>query len=95
MCLPERESGCIVRAVTRQGSTETGQAPRRHTQASDAPHRAGFLYGWLSGESLRGCLELGIVCGSISTLEVGGTVGQPTLERAREAVAGWRRLRTA
>lgn len=56
---------------------------------------AGFLYGWLGGWSLRDCLELGIVCGSISTLEVGGTVGQPTLERAREAVAGWRRLRTA
>jgi sugar/nucleoside kinase (ribokinase family) len=52
---------------------------------------AGFLLGWLSGWPLTASLDLGVVCGSISTQVVGGTVGQPTLEEAQAVLAGWQR----
>lgn len=52
---------------------------------------AGFLYGWLAAWSLREATELGVACGSLSTLHVGGTDGQPTLEQAKAAIVKWRR----
>ena len=48
---------------------------------------AGFLAGMLHGRSLRGCLELAVACGSLSTLGVGGTAAQPTLAEADAALA--------
>jgi sugar/nucleoside kinase (ribokinase family) len=50
---------------------------------------AGFLRGWLDGADLRDSLELGVVCGSLSTRAAGGVDGQPTLDEARGALAGW------
>lgn len=38
---------------------------------------AGFVYGWLKRRTLRECLELGAACGALSTLQAGGTAGQP------------------
>jgi sugar/nucleoside kinase (ribokinase family) len=52
---------------------------------------AGFLYGWLAAWSLHEATELGVVCGSLSTLHLGGTDGQPTLEHAKAAIEKWRR----
>jgi sugar/nucleoside kinase (ribokinase family) len=43
---------------------------------------AGFLYGWLKGWDFERALRLGVICGSLSTQEAGGTKGQPTLENA-------------
>ena len=43
---------------------------------------AGFLAGTLTGRSLEDSLALGCACGSLSTLGVGGTAAQPTLEQA-------------
>lgn len=43
---------------------------------------AGFLYAWLRREPLRGCLRLGVACGSLSTRQAGGTAAQPTLAEA-------------
>jgi len=51
---------------------------------------AGFLAGMLRGRSLRGCLELAVACGSLSTLGVGGTASQPTLAEANAALAAAR-----
>jgi sugar/nucleoside kinase (ribokinase family) len=48
---------------------------------------AGFLRAWLDGASLRDSLELGVVCGGLSTRAVGGVEGQPTLAEARRALA--------
>jgi sugar/nucleoside kinase (ribokinase family) len=44
---------------------------------------AGFLYGYLNGWNLEKTLRLACVCGALSTQQVGGTNGQPTLEQAR------------
>lgn len=43
---------------------------------------AGMLYGTLAGWSLTRSLQLGAVCGSLSTREAGGTAAQPTLAEA-------------
>lgn len=43
---------------------------------------AGFLYGYLHGWSLEKSLQLGCVCGGLSTQRLGGTDGQPTLDKA-------------
>jgi sugar/nucleoside kinase (ribokinase family) len=43
---------------------------------------AGFIYGYLQGWKLQRCLSLGVVCGSLSTRDHGGTTAQPSLEEA-------------
>jgi sugar/nucleoside kinase (ribokinase family) len=50
---------------------------------------AGFLHAWLGGADLRDCLELGVVCGGLSTRAAGGVDAQPTLAEARTALASW------
>lgn len=45
---------------------------------------AGFLYGYLQGWPLERSLQLGLVCGSLSTQAAGGTTAQPTLEEASQ-----------
>jgi sugar/nucleoside kinase (ribokinase family) len=47
---------------------------------------AGFLYGFLQGESLYQCLSLGCACGALSVTAVGGTPAQPTLDEARRLI---------
>lgn len=47
---------------------------------------AGFLAGFLGGEPLRRCLEIGNACGSLSTQGIGGTSTQPTMVEALEAI---------
>jgi sugar/nucleoside kinase (ribokinase family) len=44
---------------------------------------AGFLYGWLKGESVDSCLRIGNVCGGLSTEEYGGISGFPAPARLR------------
>jgi len=48
---------------------------------------AGFLRAWLDGAEIRDCLELGAVCGAMSTRAAGGVDAQPTLAEARAALA--------
>ncbi len=43
---------------------------------------AGFLSGWLNGWKLEKALQLGAVCGSLSTRAAGGTSAQPGLDEA-------------
>ena len=43
---------------------------------------AGFLYGWLKGWNLEKSLQMGVVCGSLSTRAAGGTAAQPDLAEA-------------
>lgn len=70
------ESGRVVRvpAYTVRPLDTTG--------AGDS-FNAGFLTGWLGGEPILDCLRLGAACGALSTLGLGGTARQPTLEEAR------------
>jgi sugar/nucleoside kinase (ribokinase family) len=59
----------------------------RDTTGAGDSFDAGFLYGTLAGWPLRDALELGVACGSLSCLGIGGTVAQPTLAEARAALA--------
>jgi sugar/nucleoside kinase (ribokinase family) len=43
---------------------------------------AGFLHAWLRGQPVGACLRLAGACGALSTLGLGGTAAQPTLEEA-------------
>lgn len=47
---------------------------------------AGFVYGYLQGWSLERCTQMGIVCGSLSTRDHGGTAAQPFLEEALQVI---------
>jgi sugar/nucleoside kinase (ribokinase family) len=47
---------------------------------------AGFLYGFLHGWELEKSLQMACACGSLSTLGIGGTSAQPTLEEALNAL---------
>ena len=47
---------------------------------------AGFIHGYLQGWSLKDSLQLGVVCGSLSTCAPGGVTSQPTLEEALVAI---------
>jgi len=60
------------------------------TGAGDS-FNAGFLHAWLEGAALRDCLELGAVCGALSTRAAGGVEGQPTLAEAKTALGAWAR----
>jgi len=51
------------------------------TGAGDS-FNAGFLHAWLGGRPLDQALALGAACGALSTLGLGGTGAQPTLEEA-------------
>jgi sugar/nucleoside kinase (ribokinase family) len=55
------------------------------TGAGDS-FNAGFLHRWLAGASLVDCLRLGAACGALSTLGLGGTAAQPTLEEAETLI---------
>lgn len=46
---------------------------------------AGFVYGCLHGLPLAECLELGTICGGLSTRAAGGTGSQPTLQEVQAA----------
>jgi sugar/nucleoside kinase (ribokinase family) len=51
-------------------------SPADTTGAGDS-FAAGFVHAFLGGRDLHGCLVEGNACGALSTLEVGGTAGQP------------------
>jgi len=62
--------------------------PTDTTGAGDS-FNAGFLRAWLDGGDLRESLQLGAVCGALSTRQSGGVDGQATLAEARDTLASW------
>ena len=48
---------------------------------------AGFIYGYLKNWPVDRSLELGCICGALSTRQAGGIVGQPTLREAMKYVS--------
>ncbi len=51
---------------------------------------AGFIYGWLRGQSPEECLHTAGVCGALSTRGLGGIATFPTKDELHEALAGVR-----
>ncbi len=47
---------------------------------------AGFLFAWLRGEQEQSCLRWANICGALSTRELGGVLGFPSLEQIEEAL---------
>ncbi len=89
-------AGTVVVKTAAQGSVgaQAGDlitVPALPTQVVDSTGAgdsfdAGFLAGFLGGEPLRRCLEIGNACGSLSTQGIGGTSTQPTMVEALEAI---------
>lgn len=48
---------------------------------------AGFLYGWLRGDTPGGCLRAANICGALSTESYGGIEGFPSRERFQREMA--------
>lgn len=48
---------------------------------------AGFVSFYLRGHSIAACLDAGNACGALSTLQIGGTAGQPTRQALKRFLA--------
>jgi sugar/nucleoside kinase (ribokinase family) len=55
------------------------------TGAGDS-FNAGFLFAWLRGEKEESCLQWANICGALSTRELGGIRGFPTLEELKKTL---------
>jgi sugar/nucleoside kinase (ribokinase family) len=64
--------------------------PTDTTGAGDS-FAAGFVSSYLRGLSIAECLRAGNACGALSTLQVGGTAGQPTRETLKKFLGANRR----
>jgi sugar/nucleoside kinase (ribokinase family) len=51
---------------------------------------AGFASSYLRGRSIRECLWVGNACGALSTLQAGGTAGQPTRQALKRFLGAHR-----
>ena len=67
---------------------ETPALPARVVDATGAGDSfdAGFLMAFLANESLEASLGIATACGALSTLALGGTEGQPTMDEVRAAI---------
>ena len=45
---------------------------------------AGFIFAWLRGDNPQRRLEIANICGALSTRELGGIAGFPTLKELKE-----------
>jgi sugar/nucleoside kinase (ribokinase family) len=79
-------------AIARSGA-EMAQVPAIAVEVVDTTGAgdsfdAGFVYGYLQGLPLARCLELGALCGGLSTRAAGGTTAQPSLEEIQVPLVG-------
>ncbi|HEY2976107.1 MAG TPA: carbohydrate kinase family protein [Pyrinomonadaceae bacterium] len=51
---------------------------------------AGFVSSYLRGRSVAECLRVGNACGALTTLQVGGTAGQPTRQALKRFLGAHR-----
>jgi sugar/nucleoside kinase (ribokinase family) len=80
--------GALARAANEQIRVPSIPVRVTDTVGAGDAFDAGFLYGWLNDWSLGRSLQLACACGALSTQAPGGTQGQPTLDEARQHVAG-------
>jgi sugar/nucleoside kinase (ribokinase family) len=63
--------------------------PTDTTGAGDS-FAAGFVSSYLRSRSIAECLQVGNACGALSTLQPGGTAGQPTRQALKRFLVGHR-----
>lgn len=79
-------AGALACRGTELVRAEALPVPVADTVGAGDSFDAGFVYGYLKGWSAKACLQLGAVCGSLSTRSHGGTAAQPDIEEAMEAM---------
>lgn len=92
-----KEAPCVVIKLGRDGAVaasgkERAKAPGFEVSAVDTTgagdsFAAGFVHAYVSGRDLHQCLVEGNACGALSTLQVGGTAGQPRLAQLSRFLA--------
>ena len=74
--------GAVLWADGRLVSATTATAGLVDAVGAGDSFDAGFLAGWLGGQTLEGSLRLAAACGALSLRGAGGSGWQPTLEEA-------------
>jgi ribokinase len=92
------DRGCVVALKRGSAGGEVWGPDGTHLSAPGLPVKvvdtvgagdtfnAGFLSGYLRGESSQGCLDRAVACGSLSTRGLGGTAAQPTETELRHVL---------
>jgi sugar/nucleoside kinase (ribokinase family) len=75
-------AGAVARRGDEYAEVPAYDVPVHDTTGAGDTFDAGFLAAWLRGLSLRECLAVGSVCGSLTTSQPGGFNGQPTWDEA-------------
>lgn len=76
--------GCLALSDGELVSVPAFEVTPLDTTGAGDSFNAGFLHAWLRGEELTGAMRFGAACGALSTLESGGTTGQPNEEQVRK-----------
>jgi sugar/nucleoside kinase (ribokinase family) len=78
--------GAIARRGAEQAQTASIPVAVVDTTGAGDSFDAGFVCGYLAGQSLGEALRMGVVCGALSTRAAGGTTAQPTLEEVQSVM---------
>jgi len=81
------EDGCMAMCGSELRSMPAYPVTPLDTTGAGDSFDAGFLHAWLRKEGLEAAMALGSACGALSTLQSGGTTGQPSEQQAREFIA--------
>jgi sugar/nucleoside kinase (ribokinase family) len=79
--------GAIAKAGAEFTSVPAFEISPLDTTGAGDSFAAGFVHAYLSGRNLQQCLIEGNACGALSTLQVGGTGGQPDLAQLSRFLA--------
>jgi sugar/nucleoside kinase (ribokinase family) len=80
------EQGAVAAQASEQASVPALSTTILDSTGAGDSFDAGFLAGFLNGDPLRRCLEIGNACGALSARGLGGTAMQPTMVEALEAI---------
>jgi len=83
--------GAMVATGDQRIGVPAYEVPVVDTTGAGDSFDAGFLAGWLGGETIEHSLLLALACGGLTTTELGGFNGQPTREMAESLIrrASW------
>jgi len=74
------KDGAITYAKNEISRILSINVPKTDAIGAGDSYDGGFIYGYLTGRDIQTCTQLGCICGSLNTREVGGTKGQPRLK---------------